>query len=65
MYSVVSGFAETYITGRIAAGADDGAEDNGAVATAGGGGETDVEGVDLVEGTDKTGNLLATKDQGN
>ncbi len=65
MYLVVSGFAETDVTGRIAAGAEDGAEENGAVAKAGGGGQTDVEGADFVEGTDKTGDLLTGKDQVN
>ena len=33
MYFVVAGFAETDVAGRIAAGAEDGAEENGAVAT--------------------------------
>ena len=62
---VVAGFADTDVTGRFAAGAEDGAEENGALATAGGGGETDVEGARFVERANKTGDLLTGKDQGN
>lgn len=65
MYLVVAGFAETDVTGRIAAGTEDGAEENGALARGGGGGETDVERVGFVEGTNKTGDLLTCKDQDN
>jgi len=65
VYSVVASFADTDVAGRIAAGAEDGAEENCTLTTAGGGGQTDVEGSDLVEGTDKARNLLAGKDQGN